>query len=375
MATATPLVVEGDTGLTDVTFTVTRAGDATTPQSVRWAVRPDGGGPTAAAAEDFAGDVLPGGVLLFRQGETTHTVTVQVAGDTAAEQREGFAVVLLAPTNGATLGEARAVVAIVNDDAFIGGAGADTLTGGADDDRLLGGTGDDFLRGGGGNDTIEGGAGNDRLVGGGGSNVLLGGAGDDAYIVTSAGDTVVEAAEEGSDTVYASVGFTLPDHVELLFLAGSDAIDGTGNALDNRIFGGAGDNVLRGMAGDDMLIGGDGADTLLGGEGADQLGGGAGADVFAFARASESPRTGMDAIVGFVSGEDRIDLSAIGTGIDGWSEEAFVLGSAFTAARQVAWDAESGLLRIDTDGDLATAEMMIRLTGGASLAVTDLILA
>ena len=34
-----------------------------------------------------------------------------------------------------------------------------------------------------------------------------------------------------------------------------------------------------------------------------------------------------------------------------------------------------GVLRIDTDGDLATAEMMIRFSAGTSLVETDLILA
>ena len=207
-----------------------------------------------------------------------------------------------------------------------------------------------------------------------GANRLIGGDGDDTYVVTSATDIVIEAADWGNDIVYASVSFTLGDNVETLNLAGAGAIDGTGNALGNRIVGGTGDNVLRGLAGDDVLVGGDGADTLVGGAGADQLIGGAGADVIVYSTVSDSTLASWDAVLGFTGGQDRMDLSAIGTGMGGWAAEAFVTGTAFTAAHQVAWSASSGLLRVDTDGDLATAEMVIRFALGTTLAESDLIL-
>ncbi len=399
-------------------------------------------------------------------GEASKTITVQVAGDTMGEQREGFAVVLTsAPTRGATLGVARVVAAIGNDDdiqrqrrartpwpaarmttaspawvattccaaaaattpskaatgqdTILGGAGADSLDGGpgdADelsyagatagvtvdlglgrgfggdaqgdtlagfevvrgghgDDSLVGSDGPDSLYGGAGADTLVGGAGDDRLAGGTGANRLAGGEGNDIYVVQSAADTVIEAEGQGFDTVYASVSHTLADHVEMLNLAGGDAIDGTGNGLDNRIIGGSGDNLLRGMGGSDTLLGGDGADTLVGGAGADQLSGGAGADLFVFTASSDSSRSAIDAIHGFASGEDRIDLAAIGSEMGGWATEAFILGAGFTAAHQLAWDAAAGLLRIDTDGDTATAEMLIRFSAGTTLMEGDLILA
>jgi hypothetical protein len=460
----TPVLAEGDVGTTDFTFTVTREGDLSTVQGVRWIVRPDGGGASAASASDFAGGVLPGGTLFFAKGESSKTVTVQVAADSVFEQRESFAVLLVGPTRGATLGEARAVASIGNDDALpgsagndvlaggagadhiagldgddllrggggddtieggdgqdtiLGGAGADSLDGGAGDadvvsyagspagvtvnlatgrgfggdaegdslsgfeavigsngdDLLIGGSGADSLYGGAGADTLEGGAGNDRLAGGAGANRLVGGDGNDIYVVTSAEDTVIEAADEGADTVFASVSFTLGDHVENLNLSGTGAIDGTGNDLDNRILGGAGDNLLRGLGGNDNLVGGDGADTLVGGAGADQIAGGAGADVIVYAAIGDSTRSSMDAVHGFTSGEDRLDFSAIGAAIDGWATEAFVAGTGFTAAHQIAWDASTGLLRIDTDGNLATVEMMIRFSAGTTLVESDLILA
>jgi len=89
------------------------------------------------------------------------------------------------------------------------------------------------------------------LAGNPGANVLTGGAGDDTYVV-GAGDTVVETAGEGTDTVQSAVTYTLPANVERLVLTGNAAINGTGNALNNRLTGNAAANTLAGGAGDDV---------------------------------------------------------------------------------------------------------------------------
>ena len=106
------------------------------------------------------------------------------------------------------------------------------------------------------------------LTGNSAANVLAGGAGHDTYVV-GAGDTVVEAANAGSDLVQSSLTYTLGANVENLTLTGTEAIDGTGNSLGNILTGNSAANVLTGEAGSDKLDGGAGADLLIGGAGND----------------------------------------------------------------------------------------------------------
>ncbi len=167
-------------------------------------------------------------------------------------------------------------------DRFFGGDQNDTIKSGHGNDSTDGGGGNDFIRDNGGNDQHHGGAGNDRIVDLVGSNLLDGGAGRDKLLGGSGEDTI-----EGGD--------------------GNDKLFGDGGASS----GGAGD----------FIFGDAGNDTIEGGVGDDWLMGGSDADVFVFA-----PDQGRDTItrfvlsgsnpgyVGtdFVTGQDRIDLTAFG---------------------------------------------------------------
>src|SRR5262249_45041099 len=108
---------------------------------------------------------------------------------------------------------------------------------------------------------IYGNSANNLLDGGAGADTMIGGAGSDAYFVDNAGDVVFENANEGTDAVFASVNYALTVNVEALVLQGAGNFSGTGNALNNNIFGNSGDNMLNGGAGADALTGNAGNDT------------------------------------------------------------------------------------------------------------------
>jgi hypothetical protein len=244
-------------------------------------------------------------------------------------------------------------------DKLFGGDGADILTGGDGNDRLVGDAGDDELIGGAGADQLDGAAGVDRMVGG---------LGNDIYIVRAADDTVVESANEGFDIVRSTVSHTLAADVEALELLGG-AINGTGNALANRLTGSAGANTLDGRDGADVLIGGGGNDILIGGTGRDQLFGGAGADSFTvLVESLQGPTLEIDEIGDFSRADgDRLSLAGIDANAALAGDQAFTVVAGFSkAAGQLfmfyAAAQDVTTLRLDLDGD-GRADYQLRLNG------------
>jgi len=110
---------------------------------------------------------------------------------------------------------------------------------------------------------IIGNSGNNLLNGEAGADKMFGGAGNDVYFVDNIGDQVIENLNEGTDAVFSTVDFTLSANVETLVLQGAGNLAGTGNALDNKLFGNTGDNTLNGGTGADRLTGGAGNDTFV----------------------------------------------------------------------------------------------------------------
>ncbi|HEX8640075.1 MAG TPA: hypothetical protein VF704_02850 [Allosphingosinicella sp.] len=143
-----------------------------------------------------------------------------------------------------------------------------TLTG----SEAIGGTGNS-----GANEIVGNDAAN-RLDGDGGSDLMIGGGGDDIYIVEHAGDRAREQRDGGTDTVRASVDFTLGAHVEKLVLI-AGAVAGTGNNADNAIKGSRIANILKGGGGSDTILGMAGKDVIYGDAGKDHLDGGASSDI------------------------------------------------------------------------------------------------
>jgi Ca2+-binding RTX toxin-like protein len=109
-----------------------------------------------------------------------------------------------------------------------------------------------------GNNILNGGAGNDTLIGGAGNDTMNGGAGNDTFVVDSALDVVNELANEGVDTVKSSVSYNISaqPYLENITLAGSAAINATGNAINNILDGSLNTaaNILAGGAGNDTYI-------------------------------------------------------------------------------------------------------------------------
>jgi Ca2+-binding RTX toxin-like protein len=229
---------------------------------------------------------------------------------------------ILLPETGATEGFGNAldneIVGNENDNVLEGRAGNDTITGGAGIDTMRGGVGSDtFFVDNSADEVIEsigqgtqdvifsdasytlatgseieelrlnqvetaisaiGNEFNNLIVGNDFDNLLDGGVGidrlegrdgDDTYIIDNAGDRVAEISAGnagGIDIIRSSVSYDLTTggavDVENLILlpASPDALDATGNDLDNFIQGNEFNNTLDGGLGVDTLIGGDGDD-------------------------------------------------------------------------------------------------------------------
>ena len=153
-------------------------------------------------------------------------------------------------------------------------------------------SGELVIEGFGGNDKISGTSGNDYIDGGVGADVMSGGMGDDRYIVDDSKDKVVEASNQGVDTIITTLNeyslAKMPNVENLTYVGFVDA-DLTGNKQNN------------------IIVAGDGHDNLYGGAGNDILTGGAGEDAFVFNTKLSS--TNVDTITDFVSGEDVLVIS------------------------------------------------------------------
>ena len=214
------------------------------------------------------------------------------------------------------------------------------------------------LRVGDANDNVlSGGSGHDLLDGRGGNDHLTGGDGNDTYLVDAFDDVVIEGVDGGDDRMEASVSYTLPDNVETLVLSGVAAIDGTGNAADNRLEGnhannrldgGAGNDALYGRGGDDVLIY-DAADRVInGGIGVDilQLNAGATLDLTALA---DDRLTGVEIISMLNGGANHLQLNAaevaalVGAGatlrVGGEAGDVLNAGGPWTRGADVVIDA------------------------------------
>ncbi len=256
------------------------------------------------------------------------------------------------------------------DNRLVGAEGADTLNGNDGNDTLTGNDGADVL---------DGGIGDDRLDGGAGADTMTGGAGNDLFYVDNAGDRVHEAVGGGTDTVYASVGYSLASGEEIESLranAGSTGLTLGGNEFDNTVFGATGNDVLMGGAGQDKLYGRDGADTLSGGTGNDRLEGDGGADIFLFDSEFRSVAN-VDTVADFEVGIDSIHLDGglfSGLALGQLSASAFTLNKAVGLGAQIIYSTANGSLTYDSNGaDPGGASVFAKVTGIPALTASSFV--
>ena len=148
---------------------------------------------------------------------------------------------------------------------------------------------------------------------------------------------------------------------------GFDLYDGRNGILNGYVLGDGGDDTLYGGAGSDDLSGGDGSDHLLGGDGADILEGdaggdilegGSGADRFFYAQESDSQAAAPDRILGFQTGIDKIDLSALDVDSVSWTSQTDPsIGPYYLVDIQTA----SGAMTIRVAGNGLASSDFIRL--------------
>jgi Ca2+-binding RTX toxin-like protein len=155
----------------------------------------------------------------------------------------------------------------------------------------------------------------------------------------------------------------------LVLRAGSTALSGTGNAANNLLQGNANANTLSGLAGNDTLEGGAGADVLNGGSGNDVLYGGVDTVMDRFVIADAG---GADQINQFVSGQDKLDFSALDANTVLGGHQAFAYANATATAFSV-WHQAAGadlLIKADITGD-TTADLEVLLIGVVTVNAAD----
>ena len=170
-----------------------------------------------------------------------------------------------------------------------------------------------------------------------GADLYNGSLGNDSYVFNDLGDRVVnEVAGGGDDTIQTTVTVDLGTQsmVENLRLLGTEAIDATGNQLNNLITGNAASNMISGGAGNDKLYGKGGADT------------------FHFA---DMGAAHTDTVLDF-GADDRVSLDAsvfagLDANADGLVDAAsFTTGAVTGTEAMLAYSKASGTVSYDADG-------------------------
>jgi Ca2+-binding RTX toxin-like protein len=367
---AKPVDEGSEDEFTDYPITFTLSSSPATDVTVHYETK-DG---TARDGSDYQGK---SGDIIFLAGETQSTLNITVLGDIDIEDDEEFVLQLSNPT-GLKFSDGQPtqdINLLIRDD----DQGTDTTP-----QKLEGTPKNDTL-----DATANGGYGDDSLDGKQGADTMMGGDGNDTYYVDNIKDVITEedqaeSAAGDDDIVHSTASsYTLPANVEHLIIDGKSKGNATGNELNNSITGNAAVNTLLGLEGDDTFDSGSGNDTLSGGDGA---------DTYIFSSGIKGSKN-VDTIKDFVSGEDKILLSAdiftklataLGV-IDGNDPTPLSDGDFFVAGAKVKptdatsyilYDTNTGRVYYDADGNgKGAADWFITLTGKPELTADDFYIA
>ncbi len=260
---SSPQIREGYTGQRPVTFELRLSRAQDTDITLNYTTVNG----TATAGSDYQ---ATSGQVTFAAGQTVAAVTVPVFGDFLAEGNKTFSL----SVSGALIASGQATIINAPVNVINGKSASETLNGTAGVDSIFGQGGNDTLNGNAGNDNLDGGTGNDVLNGGTGADQMAGRTGNDIYVVDNAGDVVIEASAQGTDTVNSALSFSLAGrHIEHLTLTGTANINGTGNSFNNVLTGNAGANVLTGSTGNDTYVVNNTTDKVIeaGSQGTDKV--------------------------------------------------------------------------------------------------------
>ena len=246
---------EGDSGQTNLTFTVTLSHPNPRPVSFNWSTSPG----TATSGTDYV--AVSGAAASIPIGTPSKTFTVKVNGDVTPEADETFSVTLSSVVGGQPGTPISAVMQITDDDTL---PAVCTVGGTPGNDTLNGTPGADVYCGLGGNDTFMYSGGND-IFWGGSPGVETGGGVDTIDYTTFGGGYVDAQLFTGGIILKNNADVVLATHEEhavenITGSPGDDLLRGDHSA--NRIRGGGGKDVLGGYDGDDNLDGGTGTDTV-----------------------------------------------------------------------------------------------------------------
>ena len=298
-----------------------------------------------------------GNLTITADGHWTYVLDNNSAAVQALNDGDQMAEVFTVQTIDGTAAQISVTIDGQSERLISGTAGSDVLSGTDLGEYFFGLGGSDRISGNGGSDTIDGGTGADSLYGGLGDDVILfdagdrvqdGGAGIDTLNVGRSATINLGATDQVSGDSGTTTGF---EHVDGTYATA---------AL-----------VLTGSAGDNILAGGSAGDRLTSGLGIDVLVGNGGADRFIYRSTAEAVG---DEIADFTHGSDRIDLSAIDA-IAGGRDNAFsfIGGAAFSRAGQLRYDAATGQVLGDTNGD-RVADLVIDIGAGLVITASDFLL-